>query len=314
MGILIYRTTYDVTGIGYNDLVSDTITINGVGNNTQSGTIHTTSVIHFERITLYQKWLSGILESVDSTDLSDRDRPVDDSDILVMQVFMKDDSLLVSVIVGIDKTNHQIKYNTYKTVFLTYNYLDENTLKIGDKIISINGSTDLSDALENTTCGDKATFVILRGDEELEFEINKKQVEDKCLFGMYLSNYSEIESTEVDYTIHKASSTGNSGGLLQTLYVYNQLTETDYTFGLKIAGTGTMDELGNVGYVGGIKQKILTSVKNGVDVFFVPHLTDLDIDNYIQALEIFNTLDTDMKLVGVKTFDDVLTYLESVGE
>ncbi len=48
---------------------------------------------------------------------------------------------------------------------------------------------------------------------------------------------------------------GPSAGLMFTLEIYNQLVEEDLTKGHEIAGTGTINEKGEVGPIGGINQK-----------------------------------------------------------
>ncbi len=114
----------------------------------------------------------------------------------------------------------------------------------------------------------------------------------------------------MEYKLHNDFTTGPSGGLMQSLFIYNALTPHDITGGMKIAGTGTIDAIGNVGAIGGIEQKIITSSLNGIDIFFVPHLSDSDSDNYIAALAVLETLDTDMKLVPVTNFSNAVNYLE----
>ena len=53
---------------------------------------------------------------------------------------------------------------------------------------------------------------------------------------------------------------GPSAGLMFTLEIYNQLVEDDLTRGHEIAGTGTINEKGEVGPIGGIQQKWLLQV------------------------------------------------------
>ena len=96
---------------------------------------------------------------------------------------------------------------------------------------------------------------------------------------------------------------------MQALFVYNELIETDLAQGLKVAGTGTISLDGSVGYIGGIEQKIITASINNIDIFFVPHLSDSHNDNYIEALKVYNTLETDMILVGITSFQDAVDYL-----
>ncbi len=63
---------------------------------------------------------------------------------------------------------------------------------------------------------------------------------------------------------------GPSAGLMFTLGIINELTESDLTFGKKIAGTGTINVKGEVGPVGGILQKVAASEQAGVDLFLIP--------------------------------------------
>mgnify|MGYP001017574266 FL=1 len=51
-----------------------------------------------------------------------------------------------------------------------------------------------------------------------------------------------------------------------------------------------------------------------MDIFFVPHLSDSENDNYIKALTIYNKLDTDMILVPVSSFEEALNYLLALEE
>jgi PDZ domain-containing protein len=223
---------------------------------------------------------------------------------------MKDDSLANSLVAGILQAGYEIDFTNYLTVYLTYNYLDENTLVIGDKVISVNGN-DPSTEISTTTCGDIVTFEVLRDDETLFFDIEKHAIGDNCLFGAYLSSLTEVNSTEITYELVETNTGGPSGGLMQSLYIFNQLTPNDLTGGLQIAGTGTIDEYGNVGKIGGIEQKIITSAMNEMDVFFVPYLSDSETDNYIEALRVLEGLETDMVLVPVQTIEDAINYLES---
>ena len=216
---------------------------------------------------------------------------VDLDDLDTMSYLMKDDSLSTSLIIGIDNSGFTIEYESYLTVYLTFDYLTSDSLIIGDKILEING-------------------LILREDEELTVHaVNNIIDDDSCSIGLSLAYFTELVTTEVDYEIIETNTGGPSGGLMQALFVYNQLIETDLTHGLKIAGTGTINLDGSVGYIGSIEQKIITADINNIDIFFVPHITDSHEDNYIEALKVYNTLDTDMILVGITSFQDAVDYL-----
>ena len=64
---------------------------------------------------------------------------------------------------------------------------------------------------------------------------------------------------------------GPSAGLMFTLEIYNQLVEDDLTRGHEIAGTGTINEKGEVGPIGGIQQKVVAASDAGAEVFFAPN-------------------------------------------
>ena len=55
-----------------------------------------------------------------------------------------------------------------------------------------------------------------------------------------------------------------------TLGIIDELTENDLTAGKIIAGTGTINYLGEVGPIGGIRQKLEGAHKSGAQLFLAP--------------------------------------------
>ncbi|MMZ64946.1 Lon protease [compost metagenome] len=92
--------------------------------------------------------------------------------------------------------------------------------------------------------------------------------------------------------------------MIFTLEIYNQLTPGDLSKGYRIAGTGTIDQDGNVGEIGGIVHKIVAADRKGADLFFVPE------GNYEAALGKAQAIGTRMELVPVRTLQDALDYLD----
>ncbi|AIO19036.1 Lon protease [Candidatus Izimaplasma bacterium HR1] len=304
------KVDYTMTAPGYNNEVSSFITIDD--SYEQEGSFHTTSVIVVREMSILQKYFADKEDKIEVDEIPTYYTYVDDhSDINVMGYQMKDDSIANALVVGIEASNQEIEYTVNDVVYLIYNYMTEDTLEIGDIVISINDGNPYTEA-PLVGCEEVATFEIVRNDETMLFELTKNYYDDeKCGFGLYINPLTEIISSEVDYKIHNDFTMGPSGGLMQSLYVFNLLTPNDITGGKKIAGTGTINDLGQVGAIGGIEQKIITSAMNGIDIFFVPHLSDSEFDNYIMAKAILETLDTDMKLIPVDSFDDARSYLES---
>lgn len=303
MFVSAFQVDYSLTAPGYNDDISDFIVVPSEFE--QEGSFHTTSVISIDGISLLQFWIGSLEDKVIVRAFPEYYDNLVVSDLSVMSYLMKDDSLFTSLIVGIENTGYQIDFESYLTVYLTWNYLDEDTLEIGDKILNIKVD-GVSVEIGDIICGDEVIFTVLRGEDELEFTIVKDYVNDElCSIGISVDVFSDILSTEVEYTLIETLTGGPSGGLMQSLYIYNQLSSFDLTHGLKIGGTGTISVDGSVGPIGGIEQKIYTSAMNNIDIFFVP----IAGNNYENALEVYNTLNTDMIIVGVETFQDALDYL-----
>lgn len=63
---------------------------------------------------------------------------------------------------------------------------------------------------------------------------------------------------------------GPSGGLMFALAATEKLTPGSMTGGLNVAGTGTIDTDGNVGPIGGIRQKMYAAVRAGSTVMLAP--------------------------------------------
>lgn len=93
---------------------------------------------------------------------------------------------------------------------------------------------------------------------------------------------------------------GPSAGLMFALGLWELLTPPDLTDGRTIAGTGTIDLDGNIGPIGGIRDKVVGAERAGADLFLVP------AGNFGEVRD----LDTgEMRLVRVSTFDDALAAL-----
>lgn len=303
------KVDYSLTAPGYNNDVSTFINVD-IGYEAE-GAFYTTSVISLKRSTILQKMIGDLEAKVNIRETPDYVHYTKPSDLKIMGSVYKNDSLATSLVAAIEKAGYSIAHNTYTTVYLTYTYLDEDTLQINDKILSINGRNPL-DEVSNVVCDDTATFVVLRGEETMSFDVQKHTLNSgACSFGAFFKDFTEITSSSVRYTLSETNTGGNSGGLMQSLYIFNQLTPNDLTGGLKIGGTGAIDAYGNVGAIGGIEQKIITSVMNNIDVFFVPYLSDSEYDNYIEAIRVFETLESDMIIVPVQTIEDAIDYLES---
>ncbi|GGE66404.1 SepM family pheromone-processing serine protease [Priestia taiwanensis] len=102
---------------------------------------------------------------------------------------------------------------------------------------------------------------------------------------------------------------GPSAGLMFTLEIYNQLVPEDITKGHRIAGTGTINDKGEVGPIGGADQKVLAAEEAGATVFFAPAMKIDGKSNYDEAVAAAKDTGAKIEVVPVHTLDDALNYL-----
>ncbi|WP_181795327.1 PDZ domain-containing protein [Streptomyces sp. WELS2] len=96
---------------------------------------------------------------------------------------------------------------------------------------------------------------------------------------------------------------GPSAGLMFALGIYDKLTPGSLTGGTFVAGTGTIDDNGTVGPIGGIEMKTVGARDKGARYFLTP------ADNCAAAAK--DTPDG-LTLVKVKTIGDALGALEDI--
>ncbi len=96
---------------------------------------------------------------------------------------------------------------------------------------------------------------------------------------------------------------GPSAGLMFALGIYDKLTPGSLTGGTFVAGTGTIDDSGKVGPIGGIEMKTVGARNKGAQYFLTP------AENCSAAAE--DTPDG-LRLVKVSTIDDALGALEDI--
>ncbi len=194
-------------------------------------------------------------------------------------------------------------------------YIDDfktTSLKVGDEILEVEGQplTNLqtyTQFVEESVVGDQLSLKVLRNGQEKKAEVTIRQIGDRKLTGISVSTIYDYE-TDPKVTLNfKTTESGPSGGLMLTLAIYNQLVEEDITKGQKIVGTGTIEEDGSIGEIGGVKHKLKGAVDSQADVFLVP-----SGDNYQEAKQEQEKHHYHITIKEVKTFDDALTILKNL--
>ena len=213
-----------------------------------------------------------------------------------------------AIIVAFDKAGLDYEV-TNRKVNIIYIYEEADTdLKIGDVITEINGIeiNSKEEALNTIKESDELSIKVINDGVEYTRYANKVDIGGEDLIGIMVSETKDVTPSKEVSINFKESESGPSGGFMMSLSIYDYLTSEDLTKGLKIVGTGTIDEFGNVGVIGGIGHKIKAAVKEDADIFFAPSA------NYAEALEVVTEENLDITLVEVSHIDDAIDYLNNL--
>ncbi|MEY4417604.1 MAG: hypothetical protein RIQ88_42 [Actinomycetota bacterium] len=192
-----------------------------------------------------------------------------------------------------------------KVTAVIKNSAAEGKLKAGDTLITVNGekTTGLEQIRKIVTeSQDKkaVVFLIERAGVQKTVEITPRKDKDKYLLGIFVDNIPELPF-KIDIKLDQVS--GPSGGQIFALAIYDLLTPGSLLGNNHVAGTGTVDPAGNVGAIGGIKQKMYGAKDAGAQYFLAP------ADN---CDEVVGNIPDGIKVFKVATLKDSLKALEAI--
>ena len=194
-------------------------------------------------------------------------------------------------------------------IFVTGTFTDTpNKLKIRDEILSINGEkfnsvAEYSKYMQGLDTKDDVIVLVNRNNKEKELKCKLYEIEGRKILGVILGVEKKYKTDPKVKIKFKDSESGPSGGLITTLYMYDALTKKDLTRGRKIAGTGTIEEDGTIGEIGGVKYKLMGAIKDKCDIFIVPSA------NYKECKKYIDENKAKIKLIKVDTIEDAITKL-----
>lgn len=223
--------------------------------------------------------------------------------------------------------DYSMKYKGVYVMSVEKNSSFYGVIQIGDTVTGVDGKTfENSQAFMKYVQSQKVgqTMVVTYTHENESKTASGKLIQlpttKKAGIGISLVDHTEIETSQA-IEFHVENIGGPSAGLMFTLEIYQQLTGKDLRHGKIIAGTGTIDETGTIGRIGGIDKKVASASNEGVEIFFAPDdditATEKKVDptiqsNYQEAKAAAKKLDTKMKIVPVKTLKDAVDYLNDL--
>lgn len=188
-------------------------------------------------------------------------------------------------------------------------------LQVHDVITSVGGVevqtvADLSDTLKTHQPGDKVDLVFKRGSETMNasLELIKSSDGDRAIIG-FIPDDAPPDTIKFDIPdgvrIESGEIGGPSAGLAFTLALLDELTPGEITGGVKVAATGEIGLNGQVGAIGGLRQKTVAVQRAGAKVFLVPASEVKEAEDQAAG--------SGLKVIGVDTLDDALNALASLG-
>lgn len=321
----LIKLPYDVVSPAYINEVDKVIKINNEYE--ELGSFNTVSVYSYERVSLLH-YLIALFDKKSTITKTYEVYNLSDAEGYKAGTIQKNVSITNALIAGYSLAslyNDEVSINYHYEGYIVdtyYSYLTPNTLKIGDIItkiddIQLTEPNQISKILKNFGDNDLVEITVKRNQKDLKFMISKNAYKDyygilRKGYGFSGYDYFVVDEAIPTYTIKESSTIGPSGGLLQTLQVFNALINSiDITNGKKIVGTGTIDYLGHVGEIGGIYQKIITADLNNAEIFLVPVYRYLGYtEDYIKVSK-NNTWMISSYDTKIDVSNDTIPYLNS---
>jgi PDZ domain-containing protein len=230
---------------------------------------------------------------------------------------LMDTSQLVAIAVALEHLGEDVDIRTTGTVVrsMVEGGPASEVLEIDDVIVAVDGEPvdepdEIGTLLQPGGPGATHTLTVERpagSDRHIDVEVTTVAAGDdpeRAIIGIAPEDRIVGADLPIDVTIDTGTVGGPSAGLAFTLAVLDVLTPGELTGGHRVAATGTMSLDGTVGPIGGGAQKGVTVRDSGYEVFLVP---EAEVD------EIQEAVGDDVEVIGVRTLEDALEALDSLG-
>lgn len=180
-------------------------------------------------------------------------------------------------------------------------------LKAKDVIKSVNGvavpdSPSLQREMKKVKPGDKVKLGITRSGKAMTFDVPTQKVDGRAVMGLALDPKATMP---FKVTMAVGDVGGPSAGMMFTLAIYDTVTPGALTGGKQIAGTGTMASTGEVGPIGGIREKVVGAREQGATSFLAPADNCAELKGHVPG---------GLSVYRVATIDDAIKAVEGIAK
>ena len=183
-------------------------------------------------------------------------------------------------------------------------------LEVGDVVNSINGTPvadvlDMRDAIAAGNGADVTVNVVRDGEAQDVVITPVKGDADGETIWMIGVSAGPAYDFPFDVSIMLENIGGPSAGMIFALGIIDSLTPGEMTGGKSIAGTGTINYVGEVGPIGGIQQKMQGAVRAGSEYFLAPAAN---------CNEVVGHVPDGLTVVKVAKLSEARDAVETIGE
>ncbi len=183
----------------------------------------------------------------------------------------------------------------------------DGILQVGDIVIGAAGTPvrrarQLQAALADVRPGEEVGLTIVRDGEEMKVTVGtmpSEQDPNRAVMGVLIEQAATFDFP-LEIEIDAGDIGGPSAGLAFALGITDELGD-ELTCGRRITVTGELDLEGNVGPIGGVKQKAIGADQSGADIFVVPE------GNAAEARE---HAPEELEVIPVSTYAEAVDALE----
>jgi Lon-like protease len=199
-----------------------------------------------------------------------------------------------------------IKFTTNSVISSTIKGLPAaGVLRKGDDIVAVDGKPitcqdSAGDLIKAKPAGQPVTLTVKRAGQLKKISLKTATYQGQPVIGVNL-----LESFQFPFTVKISIGDvgGPSAGMMFALAIIDKLTPLKLTGGKFIAGTGEIDEQGNVTPIGGIQQKMAAARAAGATVFLAPAGNCSDTRGAVPA---------GLRIVKVSTLSGAIAALQAL--
>lgn len=183
---------------------------------------------------------------------------------------------------------------------------------VGDELVSASGKpiediTQLHEAVDRNGDDSAMSVTVRRDGAQKELSVTPEKAAGQGNGPRYVLGIQVSQTYEFpfDVAIRLNDVGGPSAGMMFALGIIDKLTPGPLAGDAKVAGTGTIDAEGEVGPIGGIRQKLYGARDGGADYFLAPAANCDEVVGHVpDGLQVFK----------VDTLEDSLAVMEALAD